>query len=89
MRPDRASAPEILHLAFVLLGASPVGEGPRFFRLPVLGSAFLEYSRYSPDLSFRIIAILLPPTDGVAVSMFRVIAFPCIILNHMVQYQPR
>jgi hypothetical protein len=27
---------------------------PRFLRLPVLASAFLEYKRYSPVLSFRI-----------------------------------
>jgi hypothetical protein len=28
---------------------------PRFLRLPVLGFFFLEYKRYSPDFSFRII----------------------------------
>src|ERR1044071_6180610 len=32
---------------------------PRFFRLPVLGSFFFEYKRYSPDFSFRIILTLL------------------------------
>src|SRR5216684_6646240 len=29
---------------------------PRFLRFPVRGSFFLEYRRYSPDVSFRIIA---------------------------------
>jgi hypothetical protein len=32
---------------------------PRFRRLPVLGSGLREYSRYSPDLSLRIIDDLL------------------------------
>src|SRR5258706_5344550 len=34
---------------------------PRFFRLPVFESFLREYSRYSPDLSFLIIAYLLDP----------------------------
>src|SRR5262249_21005343 len=38
--------------------ASRVAKVPRFRRLPVRGSSFLEYRRYSPDLSFRIIAVL-------------------------------
>src|ERR1700730_10654706 len=29
---------------------------PRFLRLPVLGSIFREYSRYSPDWSLRIMS---------------------------------
>jgi hypothetical protein len=32
---------------------------PRFRRLPVLGSVFREYSRYLPDLSFRIMFLSL------------------------------
>ena len=39
--------------------ASRVPNVPRLRRLPVLASAFLEYSRYSPLFSFRIILGLL------------------------------
>src|SRR5438445_10770251 len=37
--------------------ATRVVNVPRFLRLPDLGSALREYSRYSPDLSLRIIVV--------------------------------
>jgi hypothetical protein len=46
---------EVLDLSLVFLRGVLVLKVPRFFRLPVLGSIFLEYSLYSPDFSFLII----------------------------------
>lgn len=48
---------EELDRAFMLLRGLDVLKVPRFRRLPVLGSFFREYSRYWPDLSFRIMMV--------------------------------
>src|SRR6202045_891628 len=45
---------------------------PRFRRLPVLGSTFREYNRYSPDLSFLIMATPLAASFGSRLSTFKV-----------------
>jgi hypothetical protein len=50
-----------LHGCSYSLAFSKVGKVPRLRRLPVLGLMLLEYNRYSPVLSFLIIAS--PPSD--------------------------
>jgi hypothetical protein len=47
---------EILHLALVLLRRGAGGEGAEVATLARPGSGLREYSRYSPDLSLRIMA---------------------------------
>ena len=51
---------EVLDLAFVFLSCFFSLKVPKLRRLPVLGSFFLEYIRYSPDFNFLIIAASNP-----------------------------
>jgi hypothetical protein len=60
---------EKLYRPFVFFCFFPVVKVPRLRRLPDLGFTFLEYSRYSPDLSLRIIPSLrgrrlIPPVHA-------------------------
>jgi len=48
---------EILNGALMLLGSRARPEGAKLRRLPVFGFGLREYSRYSPDFSFRIIGL--------------------------------
>src|SRR5713101_6753416 len=57
--PSSSVPLEELDGALVLEGSSRVPNVPRFRLRPVRGSFFLEYRRYFPDGSFRIIARLL------------------------------
>ena len=49
---------EVLNFLLVLLGFSSVENVPRLRRFPVDSSFFLEYNRYSPDFSFRIMPVV-------------------------------
>ena len=64
-RPFRCAQPRRLKncTARSCFSAAPrVRKVPKFLRLPVVGSFFREYSRYSPFLSFRIMTVCLPPS---------------------------
>ena len=50
---------EVLHLPLVLFGGVPRGKGPQVLAPAGFASFFREYSRYWPDLSFRIIRLFL------------------------------
>jgi hypothetical protein len=50
---------EELNCTFMFLAADLLLNVPRFLRLLVFGFFFRENSRYSPDLSFRIIGLCL------------------------------
>jgi hypothetical protein len=47
---------EELHRSLMLLRCFPRGESAQVTALSVLESIFLEYKRYSPDFSFRIMS---------------------------------